>query len=70
MMTNGTSSTHRNVGIKPYRNLFQAMNFKIEIEEDYQELKKLQKYDVFLMEKFVENGYVGKDLKSLYCKIC
>jgi hypothetical protein len=39
--------------------------FKIEIEEDYQELKKLRKYDVFLMEKFVENGYVGKDLKSL-----
>jgi hypothetical protein len=36
--------------------------FKIEIEEDYQEQKELQKYDVFLMEKFMENGYVGKEL--------
>jgi hypothetical protein len=38
--------------------------FKIEIEEDYQELKKLRKYDVFIMEKFVENGYVGNDLQE------
>jgi hypothetical protein len=39
--------------------------FKIEIEVDYQELKKLRKYDVFIMKQFVEKGYVGKDLTSL-----
>jgi hypothetical protein len=39
--------------------------FEIEIEEDYQDLKKLQKHDVFIMEQLVERGYTGKDLTSL-----
>jgi hypothetical protein len=39
--------------------------FKIEIEEDYQDLKELQEHAVFIMEQFVERGYVEKDLPSL-----
>jgi hypothetical protein len=55
MMTNDMPSTHRNVGIKPYGNI-PSDEFKIEIEEDYQELKELGKYDVFIMEQIVEKG--------------
>jgi hypothetical protein len=39
--------------------------YKIEIEEDYKDLKKQRKHDIFIMEQFVEKGYVGKDLTSL-----
>ena len=31
--------------------------FDIEIDEDYQEIQTLRKKDVYIMEKFVENGH-------------
>jgi hypothetical protein len=39
--------------------------FQTEIEKNYQDLKTLRKKDVYIMQQFVGNGFVGKDLTSL-----